>query len=281
MADLSDVETALVGAIVAAAYPAGIAAPSAILRGGAAATVRVYRGWPNAAALDADLAQGVINISVYPEPQIHRVTTRFPDRFEVVSTIAPTLAVTVSGRSATFTGIAGPGQFAGLIIGLQTFPHVCQSGDTPASIAAALAAAAQAAGTGASASGATVTVPGSGYFAARAGAGAAALREVRRQVQGFRISFWCPDPASRDTVVSLVDAALAAQNFLTLADGSSGRLLYVSAAVTDSYEEATLYRRDLLYSVEYPTTLSETEAPMLFGVGTISNGAGVIGGLLP
>lgn len=61
MADQADVETALVQIASAALYPQGTTGPSIC-----GTLCRVYRGWPTPAGLDADLAAGAVNVSVYP-----------------------------------------------------------------------------------------------------------------------------------------------------------------------------------------------------------------------
>ena len=71
----SDAENALVQLAAAALYPNGVDAASVI-----PATIRLYRGWPNATALDADLAAGRVNVTVFPVPGATRNTTRYsPD----------------------------------------------------------------------------------------------------------------------------------------------------------------------------------------------------------
>jgi hypothetical protein len=42
-------------------------------------------------------------------------------------------------------------------------------------------------------------------------------------------------------------------------------MLYAGTTVFDQSQNARLYRRDLLYSVEYPTIISDTQPSMLFG----------------
>ena len=74
MADESDVETTLATLITAQIYPQGTNAPSAL-----GPLVRIYRGWPNPTALNADLAAGIINISLSANPAHHRNTTRYID----------------------------------------------------------------------------------------------------------------------------------------------------------------------------------------------------------
>jgi hypothetical protein len=89
--------------------------------------------------------------------------------------------------------------------------------------------------------------------------------EVRRQVQSFRIICWCPTPLLRDAVSSAIDLSLATIRFITLSDGTAARLIFSSSTVFDQSQDAILYRRDLIYSVEYATTLSALQPSMLFG----------------
>ncbi|HTR17163.1 MAG TPA: hypothetical protein VMI52_09040, partial [Acetobacteraceae bacterium] len=112
---------------------------------------------------------------------------------------------------------------------------------------------------------ATVTVPGVTGLIARTAADAPAIEELRRQTQQFRITAWCPDPDSRDAVARIVDAVLAGIVFLPLADGSAGRIRFAGSTSFDQQQDAALYRRDLIYDVEYPTTLTSTLPSMLFG----------------
>jgi hypothetical protein len=90
-------------------------------------------------------------------------------------------------------------------------------------------------------------------------------QEVRRQEQDFRATCWCPTPASRDSAATAIDQALSSIRFLALPDGTQGRLLYSGTTVFDQSQNASLYRRDLMYSVEYATILSASQPAMLFG----------------
>ena len=69
-----------------------------------------------------------------------------------------------------------------------------------------------------------------------------------------------------DLRADVLDAAFAATPFLGLPDGSAARLAYVATTSFDQHEDAGLYRRDLVYSVEFPTTQTTTQPAMLFGV---------------
>jgi hypothetical protein len=260
MADQADVEAALVSAVGGALYPSGTSGSSAV-----GAVCRVYRGWPVATAIDADLAQGIINVSVFTVPDSLRNTTRWGVEVHAPATaVAPTLTVGVQDASATFGGSADPGQLAGLLIGGKAYVHRTGTGETPALVAAVLADAVRADRI-ALLTNATVTIPGVTGLIARTAADATVVEEMRRQRQQFRITAWCPDPDSRDAVARSVDAALAGVTFLPLADGSGGRIRFAGSTSFDQQQDAALYRRDLIYDVEYPTTLTSTLPSMLFG----------------
>jgi hypothetical protein len=114
-------------------------------------------------------------------------------------------------------------------------------------------------------SGSTLTIAGAYDVVARVVADTSAQQEVRRQERGFRISCWCPTPSTRDITASTIDSYLSGVAFLSLADGTSGRLIYLDTTMFDQSQNARLYRRDLTYSVEYPTIQAGTYPAMLFG----------------
>jgi hypothetical protein len=273
MADQSDVEAALATLIAAVIYPDGVGAASIL-----GVTTRVYRGWPNATSLDTDLAAGRVNLTVFPEAGTQRNTTRYPDQYQVTTAIAPDLAGTTAGTTATFFGTATAGQLAGLLVDAETVVYRTVAGDTPELVAAVLAARLRSTtGRVVQQSGATVTIPGAGLILARVVADQPAIREVRRQQQAFRISAWCPDPTLRDKVCAAIDADLSPRRFIGLSDGTGGALRFAGSTVFDQSQNARLYRRDLLYQVEYATTITTTLPTMLFGRVSLAPGsAGVL-----
>jgi hypothetical protein len=259
MADQSDVEIALVGAVAAALYPAGTDADSVC-----GVDCRVFRGWPNPAALDADLAAGRVNVTVFPVDHATRNTTRYPNAWQVTAQPAPALRATVTGDMVAFAGEASAGQLAGVLADGISTVHRTLAGDTPESVAAILAALIRAERT-VQLDGATLAIPGVSRLVARTVADGTGVQETRRQMQRFRIVCWCPTPAKRDTAVAAIDAALAGVAFLPLADGTPARLRFEGTTVFDQSQDASLYRRDLLYDAEYPTTLVQAQPAMLFG----------------
>ena len=259
MADQSDVETALAALAATALYPTGLSDASVV-----GVTTRVYRGWPNAAALDADLAAGQVNVTIFPVPGATRNTTRYPPEWQAVPR-SPTLTVTSMATAATFGGDAAVGQLAGILVEGRAYVHRTEVGDSPALVAAVLAMAI-AAQFPAIATGTTVTVPGVPSLVARTVADGTATGEVRCQRQTFQITAWCATPALRDATCSAIDGAYAATAFLAFSDGSRGRLRFVSTTTFDQSQDAALYRRDMLYTVEFPTIQTALQPSMLFGV---------------
>jgi hypothetical protein len=258
MADESDVETALVTLCSGALYPNGVNSPSV-----PGPDCRIYRGWPSSAALDADLTAGRINVSVFPMPRHARTTTRYTQSRSGIPT-QPTLTTSVSGTAVTFGGTADLGQVAGVLADGKSYAYRTQIGDNPALVAANLATLARASAI-VQLSGCTLTILGTGTLISRVVVDASAQQEVRRQEQIFRVTCWCPTPMSRDATAIVIDLALAQLAFIALADGSMGRLLYAGTTTFDQSQDALLYRRDLLYQIEYPTIISASQPSMLFG----------------
>ncbi|HQT74584.1 MAG: hypothetical protein B7Z59_07355 [Acidiphilium sp. 37-67-22] len=279
MAGQQDVENAIVSLIATASYPGGTAAASSIAGPEGMVTCRVYRGMPNAPALEADLARGTMHATVFAEPSGVRNVTRYPREWIEVAPVPATLSVSVAAGAATFAGQCAAGQLAGIAVDGAIFPYAVQARDTPASVASNLAALLRTAGWLVTYAGTTLSVPAARGMIARVVAGGVALREIKRQVQPFRISLWCPDPLTRDAAAAVIDPALAAPQFIGLADGAAARLRFVGAETTDKSIDAGLYRRDLIYDAEYPTTEAMTTPAMLFGVGGIAADGAFIAGM--
>ncbi len=260
MADQADVESALAAIVANALYPNGTGVASVI-----GVECRVYRGFPTAQALDSDLSAGVVNISISASGDALKNVTRYPRQWQVIKPVVQQLSVAVNRQSATFSGSCALGQLAGVMVNDTPFPYAVQASDSPATVASNLAALIRAGGWIVNYAASTVGVPNAERFTARVVTGVGAMQEIRRQVQGFKISVWCPDPAVRDVAVPVIDLALAELNFMPLADGSFGRIRFVGETTEDSNADAYLYRRNMVYSVEYPTTLTQLTPAMLFG----------------
>jgi hypothetical protein len=151
-----------------------------------------------------------------------------------------------------------------MMVNNSSYVYLTQPGDTPDLVAANLATSVRIDWI-VNLSGATLAIPGATSVVARVVAETSTMQEVRRQEQSFRITCWCPTPATRDASASAIDLLLAGFQFIILADGSQGRIQYHGTFVFDQSQDALLYRRDLLYDVEYPTTITVLQPAMLFG----------------
>jgi hypothetical protein len=110
----------------------------------------------------------------------------------------------------------------------------------------------------------TISLPGGRGIVARVVADGQGGRELRRQETGFRVTLWCPDPAMRDRVAGIVDLAFARLTFMDVG-GWSCRVRLAGGSSTDEGGAGGAWRRDLSYSVEYPTVSDESLPAMLFG----------------
>jgi hypothetical protein len=269
VADLADVEKALLLIIQAAVYPNGVASASIVN-----ATVTIYRGWPISAQLDADLAAGKCHISVFSPPGMERNTTRYPRSEEVVTKPTHTLAATVNGNQITIGGAVSTPQNIVILCGNQAFPYQVQSNDTLASIAAALAVLIAVAFPTTSASGPVITIAGNpSVVHGRIGGQFTTWTEQKRQERQVQITLWCPTPALRDPLAGALDLALCENDFITTSDQSAVRLRYARTLVSDEGQKVQIFRRDLFYTVEYPTALTQAVAETVtLGVSDQING---------
>ena len=245
MADISDCETLLVNMIAAALYPLGTSQPSAVV-----APCKVYPGWPNSTALDADLRAGTVNVSVFPVEGSSGLAPLTLDNPQVIVQPVHGLTVTVANQSVTITGTPTTGEFVTIVADKK---RAYSSGATSASaILTALLTSAQTDDPAASLSGSTLTIPAAS-LQARIGAPATVGNVVHRQKQSFRITIWAPTEPLRTSAASIIDVALKRVNVVTLPDTSKAILTYERTLVSDLMERAVCYRRDLVFALEYAT----------------------------
>lgn len=258
MPDISDVEQAVVEALTEILYPAGTLNGSVI-----GTDCRIYRGWPNSATLNSDLSAGVINVTVVSDNEHGHVTTRYMDEWDIIS-VTPGLLATTAGSSIVISGAPLPGVVVGALVDGVPFVYRVADGDTAAQVAANLAQLIEAQRP-VTLSGATVMIPGAYRLSARVVADANGRYEARRQEKDIRVILWCPSPATRDSIATTIDLAISQVPFLRTDDGSSARIRYKNSATYDQSQNALLYRRDLEYTIEYPTIVSLDLPSMIFG----------------
>lgn len=255
MADVSDVRDTLKSIIAGAIYPSGTGQPSAILQGAAHVPVGIVAGWPLKDQIQADIAAGVATVSIFPYGS-ERLTTRFPRMWTTLAPPVTTITAVVTDTTVTFGGSVSSPQNICVLAGGKSYLYAVQPGDTLSTIAAALAALIP----GASSVGPVLTVPAAVHLTARIGGQGRIVRELERQERIFQITIWCGTPEQRDAVAPFVDLTLKGagringREFITLPDGCEGRLTYQRSLEIDTDQLAGIFRRDLLYCVEYATT---------------------------
>ena len=263
MADISDVESALVAAVTAAIYPSGTSSPSAIaLTNGSTPNCRIYAGWPVPAKLDADMAAGtppgsaaVINVSVMVENGLEKNVTRYPQIWDDQTKVACTLSAAVAANVVTIGGTVTAGHYLTIIAGNNSFSYAALANDTLATIAAALAAL-MAPAFAVSVTGAAITLPATmgGRITVRSGAPGTIIRELERSNQRFCVTVWAPNNDARGATARLIRPALARIDYLAMPDTSVARLIYESSHDVDRSEKQSIACRDIHYWVEYATT---------------------------
>jgi hypothetical protein len=252
MADLVDVQNALVALISQTLYPGGITQPSVT-----GVPTIIYAGWPTSSQLDADLLAlsqnipaGRMHVTVFPS-KMERNTTRYlRNNWVKVTEPDVTITLTVSGQQVTVGGSVSTPQNVMLLVNGQPYIYGVQPDDTLQTAAAALAALVP----GASSAGSIITLaPTANLTAARVGGSGSSGLEIRRQERVFQVTVWGDTPAHRDVTSKAIDPVLGNIAFLSFPDQSRGYLQYRSTNVIDLMSKAVVYRRDLNYSVDYPT----------------------------
>lgn len=267
MADVSDVESALCGLVERAVYPDGLTEASVT-----GSAVKIYRGWPTNRALNADLADGYQTVTVFSREHSTRDTSRYGRTWKTVGVISPSLTVEVIGDTAIFGGVGGVLQTAGLTVNGVGYALSLAVSDTPETVAAAFAMLVPTAVS----VGSSIQVPGAMIEGRIVGTGTA-IMETRRQEQGIMVALWCSSPEQRDILASKIDMNLSNMDWFDLPDGTVGRLQYRQTFESDVSENANLYRRDLDYLIEYPTTITMTGTQMLFGIGLLAGSGPEVG----
>lgn len=261
MADITDVLNTVAAQIAGYVYPNGTGQPSVTGK-----AINVFPGWPLPDQIDADMPQGIAEVSVFPVPNTEQNRTRYRPQAKVMSVVTPTITLTAGNRSLTVGG-AMPSPFsahnvAALIAG-QAFIYPVQATDTLTSIATGLAALIAAKYPGTTNAGPVITLPAGVQATGRVGTTGLVTTEWERQAQLFQITVWAPDPATRATVGSAIKAALAQITFLLLPDGFGARIQYKRNALNDETQKVRVYRRDLFYEIEYATTVSQNIATVV------------------
>lgn len=272
MADLSDVEKTVVTIVGNILVPGGVPVLSY--------PVKIYRGFPSATKLDPDLQAGISHVCVNEAAGYSRQIAGYIDQ-PTDSPGIKTLTVAISGAArniVTFVGSANASQIAGIKVNGVAYGYAVLANDTPSTVAAALAALSIAGGVTPSISGPVLTFANGVRLDARTGAVGTSVLLPRYMASGIRIMVFAFSPDARDVICSYIDSQFAANNrFITLPDGQSSHMCWRNTYSDDMPQKELCWRRDLLYTVEYATSLTVNAPAMLWGVENITpqSGTGV------
>lgn len=285
MADLSDVTAYLAQQAASAVYPNGTGQASV-----ANMDCRIFEGWPIADQLDLDLAGKMMsgtppqpvtrpngpcaNVSIFPMQGTGKAVYQILDHTYTITPAAVTTSVSVNGQVITVSGTLSAGEFLTLVIDGSV---VCsQTGATVAAMLAALATQAQSSGyPGASATSTTLTIPFGHSLVVRQGGQAVMGKVTHRQCHSIMVTVWAPNVAVRAALAKAVDGLIKQSNKVTLSDGSQALVIYSRTNTIDEDQTKGIYRRDLIYDVEYATvqqfpgyTITSTQVSIISMVDT-------------
>ncbi|MBR0693673.1 hypothetical protein [Bradyrhizobium lablabi] len=262
MADLSDVTAYLAQQAAAAVYPNGTSQPSV-----AAMDCRIFEGWPLPDQLDRDMlgqtlagspsapasrpGGTVANVSIYPLPGTGVAVYQILDETYLITPPAISTTFTLVGNLITVSGALSSGEYLTLVIDDAV---VCsQTGANVAAMLAALAAQAVAAGYAATSTATTLTIPFGHSLVVRQGGKAVQGKVTHRQRHSIMVTVWAPTHAARSTLASAIDNLIKQSNKVAMPDTSQAIVVYSRTNISDELQAAAIYRRDLIYDVEYAT----------------------------
>lgn len=262
MADISDVTAYLAQVAANAVYPNGTSQSSV-----ASMDCRIYEGWPDPDQLDLDVGgrmlQGnpptpvtrpggpVANVSIFPMQGTGIAVYQILDETYTIAHPVLGLSLTVNGDTVTVTGEPTAGEYLTLVC---DDAHVySETGATASALLAALATAAQANYPTSSSTATTLTVPVGHTLVVRQGGIGTLGKVTHRQRHPVMVSVWAPTQVVRAQLGAAIDNAIKKKIKVTMPDSSQALVIYSRTNVIDDQTSATVYRRDLIYNVEYAT----------------------------
>lgn len=275
MADETDVSNTLVSLITAALYPNGTSLPSIASRGTLGPNIitlpspvqcKIFRGFPTTQQQTDAIRGGYVNVSVFARNGVERNVSRYIITPVPLSPPVHTITAIVVGNTITIGGTVSIPQAVLVLVGqFWVTSYGVQANDTLTSIAAGLAALINAQYPGTTSTGPVITLPLNlaGRIIARIAGQGQTITETKRQERAFQITVWAPPcgfsnadaDAWRTAVVNVVDPAVSSLIRFNLPDTSVAHIYYEMSMNLEAAQAEGLYRRDMMYWVEYPTTL--------------------------
>ena len=98
-----------------------------------------------------------------------------------------------------------------------------------------------------------LTVPFKYQLDVRQGGQGLLGKVINRECQQVSVIVWAPDPATRNVLAKAIDVAIKPNPVVTLADQSDAKIIYQRTVMMDDPQNKGLFRRDLIYDVEFAT----------------------------
>lgn len=247
MADLSQVRDTIAQNLVTPIYPNGTNQPSI-----AGVAVTINAGWPIRTNLDKQLQLGNAMVSVYPMKQ-ERVLTPFQRIFEPNIKTLPTLTATATTNSVTIGGLISIPQSVMIIVNGTGYAYKVINTDTLNSIADALSDLIP----GSSANLNVISIPNAYSIIGRVSSNYSASAEIARVDRVFMITIWSPNENIRFILGNAIDVYMKLNYRIQMVDNFFAQVFYHNTDDTDMLDKSLIYRRDLNYTIQYATTVTE------------------------
>lgn len=262
MASVDEVSQYLAKRVADVLYPGGYLLPGIVN-----APVKIYPGWPASLPLQSDIESGGAHVSVWPLPTERHVNTPLgrPTRLKAKGT--PTLELTVNGNIIGVRGVVSAPTIVQIHLDGTGFSFQFQTGTTAEKVLQALSLKIPRSFT----VGSSVWILKVKHIKTHVSTTGTVVRELRRQIKDFQVTIWAPAPQLRNTIGTAIDAALSEYCHIDLGDGVPAQMFYVRQFDSDAAENWHVYRRDLIFSVNFATTQTIT-APEVTDIAVNLNG---------
>lgn len=96
--------------------------------------------------------------------------------------------------------------------------------------------------------------------------------EIERRTETLQVSIWASTPAARDAIARYLVPGLAMVTRIAMSDGSVAMLSSGGAVQIDAQQKSSVYRRDLLYSINYAIIFQQVQTTVTTIAGSLSAG---------
>lgn len=245
MASADEVTRFLAKRVADVLYPGGAKLPGIVN-----AAVKIYAGWPERGALQTDLEAGGVHVSVWPLSAERRVNCALGRPYKMLARGKPTLQLRVTGSAISVSGIASALTNVQIRLNGKKFFFHFRTGTTAEQVVSSL----QLHLPHAFSMMGRVIITVVNHLSITVTTAGTAVRELRRQIKDFQITVWAPTPPLRNAIGTAIDAALSERCHIDLGDGVPAQMFYARQFDSDAAENWHVYRRDLIFSVNYATT---------------------------